>query len=216
MHTMRLFLHSALSLALVTFGFARTAGAQMVGNGIEATGFFGYQLSPTIDGTTSTGAKSYLNIADSVVYGASIGRQLRPGVRTELSWRFQPTHVTSTPATGEATSFDLAVHYFHAVASYERGNEKVQGFALLGLGGTLTHPVGVVYDDAWFWSFAFALGLKVRFNDRFGLRAESRLGVPFRFDSGGIWCGGGGCVVALSGGHAIAQIDFVVGPVLSF
>jgi hypothetical protein len=212
MHTARLLLHSTLGLLAVTFGFARAAKAD---NGIEATGVVGYQLSPTISTTSSTGVSSHLNIADSVVYGASLGRQIRPGVRTELSWRFQPTHVTNTPVTGEGTSFDLAVHYFHAVASYERGNEKIQGFALLGLGGTLTHPENG-YNDAWFWSFAFALGFKVRLNDRFGIRAESRLGVPFRFESGGIWCGPQGCLVALSGGHAIAQIDFVAGPILSF
>jgi hypothetical protein len=203
-------------LGLVTFGFSRMAAAQQADNGIELTGFFGYQLSPTVDTTTPSGITARMDIGDSPVYGASLGRRVQPGVRTEFSWRFQPTHVTTLPVTGEGDSFDLAVHYFHAAVSYEKGNDRVKGFGLLGFGGTLTHPENG-YNDAWFWSFAVALGLKVKINDRFGLRLESRMGVPFRFESGAIWCtSAGGCVAALSGGHAIAQIDFGGGPFFSF
>jgi hypothetical protein len=213
MHT-RLLFHCTLGLLSMTFGFARVANAQ--DNGIEATGFFGYQLSPSFDATTATGVATTVRIDDSVTYGASVGKQLRPGVRSELSWRFQPTHLTSTPVAGSGTEVDLSVHHFHAVASYERGNERVQGFGLLGLGATLAHPNTSAYDDSWLVSFSFALGLKLRFSDRIGLRAESRLQVPFRFSGGGMFCGPAGCLVVLTDGKAIAQVDFVVGPVLSF
>jgi hypothetical protein len=185
-------------------------------HGFEITGVAGYQVAtPTFDGVSPTGASTYVTMAASPSYGVMVSRLLRPGFRSELSWRFEPTHLTIAPASGSSSQTDLAMHYFTAAASFERGSERVKGYGLIGMGAMLAHPEGT-YGDEWFFSFAFALGLKLWLNERFGIRLESRLEVPVRFSGGGAWCINGNCAVAAWDGHAIAQFDFVGGPVLAF
>jgi hypothetical protein len=187
-------------------------------HGFEITGVAGYQVAtPTFDGVSANGVSTYVTMAASPSYGVMLSRLLRPGFRSELSWRFEPTHLTVAPAYGSSSQTDLAMHYFTAAASFERGTERVKGYGLIGMGAMLAHPDSPsLYGDEWFFSFAFALGLKLWLNEHFGIRLESRLEVPVRFSSGGLWCINGACAVALSDGHAIAQFDFVGGPVLAF
>jgi hypothetical protein len=213
----RTLLWCTFGLLLMPLG-SEVAFAQQRDHGFEITGVAGYQVAtPTFDGDTTTGLNTVIKMAASPSYGVMLGRLVRPGLRSELSWRYEPTHLTVNPQGGLSSQTDLAVHYFTAAATYERGNERVKGFALLGMGAMLAHPnAPSVYGDEWFFSFAFALGLKFWINEHFGIRAESRLQVPVRFSEGGMWCINGNCLVALSGGRAIAQVDFVGGPVLAF
>lgn len=184
--------------------------------GFELTGLAGYQLSPSFDAETEYGADLDVRLGDSPTYGVIAGRLLRPGVRGEFAWRYSPSHVETRANSGENLEFDLYVHHFHLAASYERGNQRVQGFAVVGLGATIAHPEES-YDDSWFFSFAFGLGLKFRLTELLGIRAESRLTVPIRFNEGGMWCTNlGGCVAVVTDAKAIALVDFVAGPVLSF
>jgi hypothetical protein len=187
-------------------------------HGFEITGLAGYQVAtPTFEGSTTAGINTVIKMASSPSYGVVLSRLVRPGIRSELSWRYEPTHLTVSPLGGMTSQTDLAVHYFTAGGTYERGTERVKGFAMLGIGAMLAHPdTPSVYGDEWFFSFAFALGMKLWINEHLGIRLESRLQVPVRFSEGGMWCINGSCLVALSGGRAIAQVDFVGGPVLAF
>jgi opacity protein-like surface antigen len=213
--SMRLRLTCFASFLLITLT-AHAALAQKAKNGIELSGVAGYQLSPSFDAETENGTDLLVRVEDSATYGVVVGRLIRPGLRGELSWRYQPTHLKTTADTGQSTEFDLYVHHLHSAATYERGNERVRGFALVGVGATLAHP-GEEFDDSWFFSFAFALGLKLQLTELLGIRAESRLTVPIRFSEGGMWCNNvTGCVAVVSDAKAIAQVDFVAGPVLSF
>lgn len=191
------------------------AFAQRAQRGFELTGLYGYQLSPSFDAETEYGSDLLVKLGDSPTYGVVAGRLLRPGVRGEFSWRYQPTHVDVAGA-GEDVDFDLYMHHFNLAVSYERGNPRVQGFAVVGLGAAVAHPEES-YDDSWFISFQLGLGLKFRLTELLGIRAESRMSVPIRLNEGGMWCTNlGGCVAVVTDAKAIAQFDFVAGPVLSF
>jgi opacity protein-like surface antigen len=215
----RRLLSCTFGLLLVPLG-SQVAFAQQREHALEISGLAGYQVAtPTFDGSTSGGFNALVKMAASPSYGVVLGRLLRPGVRSELSWRFEPTHLTSTLQDGSNSSSqtDLAMHYFTVAASYEGGSQRVKVFALAGMGAMLAHPEAPsAYGDEWFLSFALGLGLKMWLNEHLGLRVESRLEVPVRFSSGGMWCINGACAVTSSGARAFAQVDFVGGPVVAF
>ncbi|MEW5741245.1 MAG: hypothetical protein AB1938_20150 [Myxococcota bacterium] len=185
----------------------------------DLSGQFGYQTSPTIYFGRA------VKLTDSGSFGGSFGWMAAKGwkkghaFRSELFYLYQPSGLSTSPLGTNnplTYNFSLYIHYIHAAALYELGNDRVRGFFSVGLGTTIMHPGDSAYGDLWLFSASTSLGLKVRLFKKFGLRGQARLLLPFLFTGGSLWCGGGGCAVGVSGGGAMLQADFTAGPYIEF
>jgi hypothetical protein len=95
---------------------------------------------------------------------------------------------------------------------YNRRTGNASPFGGLTLGATRFAPgpdrfAGFELNDEWRFAFALALGVKVYGSERFGLRFQGRLLMPFNFYGTSFWFGTGGSGVGVSGGSAIIQGD---------
>lgn len=185
----------------------------------DISGQFGYQTSPTIYFGRA------VKLTDSGSFGGSIGWLTAKGwkrghaFRGELFYLFQPSGLSTSPLGTNSPieyRFGLSIHYIHAAALYELGNDRLRGFFSVGLGTTIMHPHDSGYGDLWLFSASTSLGIKLRLFKKFGLRGQARLLIPFLFTGGSLWCGGAGCAVGVSGGGALLQADFTAGPYIEF
>jgi len=179
----------------------------------------GWQTSPTV--YFGRGIK----LTDGGSFGGSFGWITAQGwkrghsLRGELFYLYQPSGLSVAPVGASSPleyQFGLTIHYIHAAALYELGNDRVRGFFTVGLGTTIMHPHEGGYGDQWLFSASTSLGIKLRLFAKFGLRGQARLLIPFFFTGGSVWCGGGGCAVGITGGGAMLQADFTAGPYLEF
>ena len=172
----------------------------------------GYQVSPTF----AFGA-THQKLTDSGSFGGSLGWRTasnpRMTFRSELFYLYQPSGFSSTL---QPNGFGLDIHYIQAAALYELGNQRVRGFFSVGAGATVFHPRNGGFLDQWLFSVSATLGVKVKIIKNFGLRGQARVLVPMYFTGGGLFCGYGGCSVAVSGAGAIMQADFTAGPYFEF
>jgi hypothetical protein len=185
----------------------------------DLSGQFGWQTSPTF--YYGRGVK----LTDSGSFGGSFGWLTGSGwkrghaLRGELFYLYQPSGLSVSPVGTSSpleSLFGLSIHYIHAAALYEMGNDRIRGFFSVGLGATIMHPHDTSYGDLWLFSASTSLGLKLRLFAKFGLRGQARLLVPFFFTGGAYYCGAAGCAVGLTGGGALLQADFTAGPYIEF
>ncbi len=169
---------------------------------VELSPFVTYQF-----GGSLAVREGELQLDDSENYGVALDIEVRPGVKFELFYSYQPTTLKLQRSAGPTEElFAIGVHYMHFGGLYEAvRNQRVRAFGLASAGVTLFDPRTATAGSEWRSSFRFALGAKALFSERVGLRGEAGLLLPIQFVGGGIFCRGGGCSGVLTGGRVVVQ-----------
>lgn len=203
---------AALAIALVVLAsLAGSAVAQE--HGIMITPFASYQW-----GGTFKGYYGEAKLNDSGAWGFAIDIPVHgKDAFVELIYSRQVTDLTYREyGSGNPADeiFDIAVEYYQIGGLYTMDKDGPKPFGTMTFGATRFAPQNSAYSSEWMFSAAFGLGVIVPVSQRIGIRTHVRLLLPFMYSGGGIWCGGGGCSMGISGGSAAAQGDVALGLII--
>jgi hypothetical protein len=190
-----------------------SGGASAQDHGIMVTALGGYQWGGTFKGYYG---EARLNDAGNWGIALDIPVHHRDAF-VELIYTRQVTDLTYREyGSGNPSEeqFDIAVEYYHVGGLYTMDKDGPKPFGTMSFGATRFAPQGTVYSSEWMFSAAFGLGVIVPVSLRIGIRTHVRLLLPFVYSGGGIWCGGGGCSIGISGGSAVAQGDVAFGLII--
>ena len=200
-----------LGISFITLSLLLMTGASTVHSQgkIELSAYAGYQFWGTVDGFLRDGTPVEANIEEAMDWGGSVGYGVEETIRFEISYLNQSTKITGTTLGTGITSdlFDVVIQYVQAGAMYEVPTEgkKVAPYGGLSVGAVNFNPDEPGHSSVWLLAFGLNGGLKVYLGESFGLRGQASLLVPIQWSSGGVFCGGSGCAVGISGGTAILQ-----------
>jgi hypothetical protein len=158
-----------------------------------------------------------VRIPSALVYGGALNIPVSSGAKVELMYSRQESSLELEEFSGvKSTLFDMTVHYAQVGTVYEAVRSPgTVAFGLLSAGATIFDPSQAGTGTEWRFSFAGGLGFKRFFSPRVGLRGDARLQLTFLSSAGSMWCGGGGCVVGVSG-TMVAQLATTGGLVIKF
>lgn len=192
-------------LVSITIGLAQAYSQTRV----ELAGYAGYQFWGGVEGFLPDGTPIEAEIDDATNWGGAVGYRVEETIRFELSYLNQATSISITQlGTGvPAGKFDITIQYIQAGAIYEApsAGRSLTPYGGLTVGMVNFNPEGTGTSSAWRLAFGFNGGLKIYLAENFGLRMQGSLLLPIQWSSGGVFCGGSGCAVAISGGTAILQ-----------
>ena len=180
----------------------------LAAQGLEITPFGGYQVGGKLQIQEGD-----IRISDNPNLGVILNVPLQSGAQLELLFAHQETNMTLTRrATGlRETLFDMAVEYFQVGGLYEADrNGRLKAFGLGSLGVTHYNPKESGRSSEWRFSGGFGIGAKSFFSERVAIRTEARLMFTLINASGGIFCGGGGCLTNVQG-TGVAQLLLTAG-----
>ena len=180
----------------------------LAAQGLEITPFGGYQVGGKLQVQ-----RGDLRISDNPNLGVILNVPLQSGAQLELLFAHQETNLKLTErATGiQETLFDMTVEYFQVGGLYEAQRDgRVKVFGLGSLGVTHYNPQESGRSSEWRFSGGFGIGAKSFFSERVAIRTEARLMFTLINASGGIFCGGGGCLTTVQG-TGVAQLLLTAG-----
>ncbi len=169
----------------------------LAAQGLEITPFGGYQVGGKLQIQVGD-----LRVSDNPNLGVILNVPLQSGAQLELLFAHQETNLKLTDrVTGvQATLFDMAVEYFQVGGLYEAKRDgRVKAFGLGSLGVTHYNPQESGRSSEWRFSGGFGAGAKSFVSERVAIRTEARLMFTLINASGGIFCGGGGCLTNVQG-----------------
>lgn len=172
----------------------------------EISAFGGYSFGGRLDVVVG-GVPGRMAIADNGSYGMAFNVRVRPGVVTEFLYIRQPTTLYFTPFAGGVRQelFPMHVAYYQLGGLYEFPKGRLRPFAGVGLGLVHFNPKQALTSSEWRMAANASIGFRAFVTDRIGIRGQFHALLPFQFSTGGIFCGGGGCSIGVSGGTAIIQ-----------
>ena len=180
--------------------------------GIMITALGAYQWGGTLKGYYGEA-----RLLDAGSWGVALDIPVRPDTYVELIYTRQVTNLTyreygvGIPAE---EVFDIAVEYYQVGGLYTMAKDGPKPFGTMTIGATRFAPQSSIYGSEWKFSAALGLGIIIPVTERMGIRTHARLLLPFMYTGGGLWCGGGGCSIGMTGGSAIAQGDIALGLVI--
>ncbi len=169
----------------------------LAAQGLEITPFGGYQVGGKLQIQAGD-----LRVSDNPNLGVILNVPLQSGAQLELLFAHQETYLKLTDRVtgGQATLFDMAVEYFQVGGLYEAKRDgRVKAFGLGSLGVTHYNPQESGRSSEWRFSGGFGAGAKSFVSERVAIRTEARLMFTLINASGGIFCGGGGCLTNVQG-----------------
>ena len=200
----------AVIAVVLAVSLAGSAFAQ--DKGIMITALGAYQWGGTLKGYYGEA-----RLLDAGSWGVALDIPVRPDTYVELIYTRQVTNLTyreygvGIPAE---EVFDIAVEYYQVGGLYTMAKDGPKPFGTMTIGATRFAPQSSVYDSEWKFSAALGLGIIIPLSERIGIRTHARLLLPFMYSGGGLWCGGGGCSIGMTGGSAIVQGDIALGLVI--
>ena len=178
--------------------------------GIRLGGNFNYDSFRDTGGIVTT----RVNVADTPNFGVILDITLNEYTQLELLFDHQSSELTAKnppPDFQNTPSIDLSIDFYQVGGLYQRPYGAARPFLALTLGATHFNPKGD-FDNRWRFSGGMALGTKFFFNERVGLRLQSRL-MGTVINNANVFCDVFGCFVA--GGHYMVQIDFSAGLIIA-
>lgn len=184
---------------------------------VELTPFGGYLLGGSI--------KFYegkFKIEDNACYGGMLAVQVHSGAFVEFSYtgmttqgEWQPYSDYSLEHPGQTV--DMTVNHLQigSVNELPLDNEAIRPYGTFTLGTTWFNFKEEDSNDEWLFSVAIGLGLKYFFNERIGIRIQSRLLLPIVYNGGGFYIGTGGSGMYISSTAPIVQGDFTGGLIIA-
>ncbi len=156
---------------------------------IEISPFYGWQMNGKMrfyEGDIKTD--------DNELFGATMDIEIGQGYGVELMYSHTKTHSYFYPSSSSYTRRDFdVINEYYQVGSYkymEYGN--LQPFMVLSLGAARYAPSDSDISDIWRFAMTFALGTKIFFSDKIGIRLQGALMMPMYFSGVGFYFGTGG------------------------
>jgi hypothetical protein len=202
-----------------TLPAAASANAQGVEiQGFEITPFIGGRFGGTFEIQPEGAAEGRASLGDAFSFGVSAGVRFDDLSLIEFRWTRAKSPLEFDIGVNPLTAplGDVTLNQFHGDFTREFALEEVRGlrpFLMASVGAT---HVGAANDGFTRFSFGLGTGLKLFLNSRLGVRVEARW-LPIWVDPEvkRFACGGGGCLVVLSG-RLTQQFEVSVGPVFHF
>jgi len=213
---MRKPLLGASAALLILAGTASTGWSRGDKPMIEITPFYGYQWG---GGTTVYEGDLNIKSASNVGFTVDITvlEEYEGIVQFEFFYSRQDTKLELRRyGTGFKQDLsDIAIEYYHggAVYLFDTGS-FARPFAAVTMGATRAAPKGSAIDDEWYFSFAFAGGVKMISKSGIGARLQGRLLMPVISGGSGIWCGFPGSCGVTVGGYTTVQADLQAGLII--
>ena len=154
-------------------------------------------------------------------YSATLGFPVAFLSWAELQYTYQATAMTLENFGSRQSLTDMDTHFFQLAVTRGLKDGPLVPYVVTGIGTTWFNPAqsqidieGTTYrlDSSWKLSFVLGLGVKVWLGEaeKVGLRLQFRTLPSLYNSSTGIWVGGGGGGVSISG-NAIWQFDVSAG-----
>ena len=196
--------------------------------GASITPTFGWQWGGTLeyyDPFYQVGGDVHVEAAQT--YGGTISVPVRPGYAAEISYWLQESKVIGRPDRNpEFDLFDMTTHWIQisGIRDLGYGESRVTPYVIGGFGTTVFDPGAPAnpqygsygINTQWRFSMHAGGGFRVQMNDKISLRLQSRLLLPTRWLSGGVWFGSGGGGMSINGtvvpqGDALVGLQFKLG-----
>ena len=207
-------------IAVVLGAVAITVVApSVVAERVEVTPFIGYRWGGAFKGgnydlmDVLLGDNLKFDAAPN--FGIIVDIKLKKTVQLEIFYDRQQTHlVWENPRTGTDTTItDMSVNYLQAGVLFETRRDQWRPFAVITIGASIFDPQGG-FDAETRFSGGFAVGTKYFFNNRWGLRIQSRLMSTWMWSSGDVFTGPDGNSYTHPSDTYSAQIDISGGVVI--
>ena len=181
--------NSFLALVLIALVLLCLQPASAQGFGITA--FTGYRFGGEFE-DINTGSE--LRLSEEQAYGIALDWQMADGDLLEFYYSRQPSSLLASGPITPGALFDIDVEYYHLGGKY-RMKSNPGAFYLGSVGLTRFSPGIDSLGAETKFSLGLGVGIETASDKRFGFRLEGRGFGTFIDSSGGIFCGGGGCVV---------------------
>lgn len=181
-------------------------GTETKAQNIEVGGSFGYLLSGPIRHINGDAL-----IMDNPSYGGFIHTEISRNLKLELMYIRSDSEVRYSTLLSGTNLYSMSTEYYHIGGMSLFGDhERIKPFTSFTLGATRFHlKENLGYYDAWKFSIAPSLGVKIYITDRIGIQGRARLLMPLTFDGLGFWWStSGGTQAAISMSVPVWQGDF--------
>ena len=177
---------SSILIALVSLCLL-PASAQ----GFGITPFTGYRFGGEFE-DINTGTE--LKLSEEQTYGIIFDRKMASGDIMEFYYSKQPSSLLASGAVTPGALFDIDVEYYHLGGKYPM-KSNAGAFYVGSVGLTRFSPGINDLGPETKFSIGLGVGMETAADKRIGFRLEGRGFGTFVDSSGGIFCGGGGCIV---------------------
>jgi len=184
----------------------------------ELTGQVGWQYGGTQDYVAYSGYSAGDFHANAALnFGGLLSHFVQDYYAIEIGYSYQKTDLMVRPIGFKDVKVgDLSTHYIQLYGTryVPVRPDKADAFVMAGLGATGYSVPG--FNSRWLTSFAIGGGVKFHFNEKAGLRLQTRLLLPVQWSSGGFYFGSGGAQVTVGGSSTLVQGDVSLGLVMKF
>ena len=152
------------------------------------TGYrFGGEFEDINTGTT-------LKLSEEQTYGIIFDRKMASGDIMEFYYSRQPSSLLASGPVTPGALIDIDVEYYHLGGKYPM-KSNAGAFYVGSVGLTRFSPGIDGLGPETKFSIGLGVGMETAADKRIGFRLEGRGFGTFVDSSGGIFCGGGGCIV---------------------
>ncbi len=162
-----------LLLTLVPAAQPPAAHAQKV----EINPFVGLRFAGEFDNDSGDFFDSDFEVDESSALGLGLGFALSRSLQLEFFWSHQESDLISDQGffLGDVEITALDVDYLHAGLLYQWAPGQLRPFITGSLGVTEFSPENSLLEDETRFSFSVGGGVKIFFNQSFGLRFDARI-----------------------------------------
>jgi opacity protein-like surface antigen len=201
-------IRSFLFYALLPFLIIPTGA---VAEGLMITPYLGYRVGGDF---SDFNTNVELELAESESYGLIIGKDNGTSDQLEFIYSLQPTKVTANGPFSPGVLGDVDVENF-LIAGKKILNRDSGTFVSGIVGATRFDPKSSLLDSETRFSLGIGGGIDHSISKRIGFRIEGR-GIATLFNTnGGVFCGGGGCLV-YTDSNAFFQFEVLAGLTFKF
>ena len=198
--------------------WAVTAGSAVLAQTLENefTPYLGYRMGGSFEATDNLGR---FNIADADSYGFIVNVMTRNQALYEFIYSKQETSARYDRPGQDNPDIGLELESYELGGVYEFDGQMVRPYVSATVGATRASVRSAETESDTFLSGSLGLGIKIRPDDRVGVRFEVRLRGILVSSSSRLFCstgtGGSGCSVTLAG-NAVGQVETFGGVVIRF
>lgn len=181
------------TLGVLVFILSWSSGAWARDRRFEIIPFVGFRAGGSFIAAVE---EETLKVDESTAYGLTIDVDYDATGQIQLLWSHQTSKLM--PTSTLTSTFDLNIDYFHFGGTYSWAKDDTfMPYVAVSLGATHLQPIDSGYNDEWRFSMGLGLGFKYFFTPRIGVLLEGRAYGTFMGGSGAIFCGSGGCQIAI-------------------